>query len=297
MPDEATEPRHIFTVDVEEYFQVFAFRDTVSRAEWDIFPDRVERCVDRLLSLLEVYGVRGTFFVLGWVADRHPALVRRVAEAGHEVASHGWSHRPVTELSREEFRTSVSRSKAVLEDVTGRFVMGYRAPGFSVLRGQEWALDVLLEEGYRYDSSHCLRQWKDGASTDLGDDPQLLERDAGSLLEVPISTPRIHGIRFPPTGGAYFRHLPYLLTSASLRAREREGVPGVFYIHPWELDPDQPRIPASTVARLRHYGGLRRTFPRLERLLEEFTFTSVVDWFGIGSDGSVSGEHWAAPVA
>lgn len=286
MPHVPAGPRHLFTVDVEEYFQVDAFRGTVSRAEWDVFPDRVGRCVDRLLGLLDLFGTRGTFFVLGWVADRHPGVVRRIAEAGHEVASHGWGHRPVTELSREEFRRSVAHSKSVLEDLTGRAVLGYRAPSFSILRGQEWALDVLVEEGYRYDSSHCRRQWRDGASDVLGDEPALLEREGGRLLEIPISTAVVGGIRLPPTGGAYFRHLPYLLTSATLRRREREGAPGVFYIHPWELDPDQPRIPASPLARLRHYRGIDRTLPRLKRLLQEFAFTTVADWLAIGSDGA-----------
>lgn len=217
-------PIHHFTVDVEEYFQVSAFEGVVARSEWWRQPTRVAPTIDRLLGLLAEAHARGTFFVLGWLASQQPELVHRIADAGHEIASHGWDHRRVNEQTPFEFRRSVRHTKCLLEDLAGDEVLGFRAPSFSIVRGHEWALDILIQEGHRYDSS--------------------------------LFPARRPGL---------------------LRQCERRHAPGTFYIHPWELDPDQPRFDVPWLTRLRHYGGLDRTEARLRRLLAEFRFGAIAD--------------------
>jgi len=269
---------HYFTVDVEEHFQVSAFEHAVAPADWDRHESRVVPNTIRVLELLARHGAHATFFVLGWVAERQPDLVRRIAAAGHEVASHGQDHRRVTHQSPDEFRASVRRSKRVLEDVSGDEVVGFRAPSFSIVPGREWALDILLEEGYRYDSSLFPIRRPGGYGYAAADRvPHWLDRPAGRLREFPPATLRRFGVNLPAAGGAYFRIFPYRLVRAALQDAQREGVPATFYVHPWEVDPEQPRIPARTSARLRHYSGLRRTHRRLERLLSEFRFTAMRD--------------------
>lgn len=273
---------HHFTVDVEEHFQVSAFEPHLPRDRWDSMESRVAANVGRLLALLDAHGARATFFVLGWVADRQPDVVRAIARGGHEVASHGWDHRRVTQQTPDEFRLSVRRTKAVLEELAGAPVLGFRAPSFSIVAGREWALDVLLEEGYRYDSSLFPVRRPGYGYAAGGREPHWLERPAGHLAEVPPATLRVAGVNLPAAGGAYFRLLPYALVRAALRDCERRGVPGTFYIHPWEADPGQPRLDVPRLTRLRHYGGLRRTEPRLKKLLREFRFTSIAPTFGLG---------------
>lgn len=268
---------HHFTVDVEEYFQVLALERRVAREDWDLMQSRVAPSVSRLLELLASHEARATFFVLGWVAERQPRMVREIARAGHEVASHGWDHRRVVQESIERFRTSVRRTKQVLEDLTGARVLGFRAPSFSIVPGCEWALDVLVEEGYRYDSSLFPIRRPGYGYPNGGRDPHWIQRSAGRLGEVPPATLRRWGVNLPAAGGAYFRLLPYGLVRAALKDCERRGAPGTFYIHPWEIDPDQPRLDVPWWTRLRHYGGLRRTESRLQRLLGEFRFTSVAE--------------------
>lgn len=270
-------PTHHFTVDVEEYFQVSALENVVSRARWHEYESRVERSTMAVLELLERYDARGTFFVLGWVAERCPGLVRTIAGTGHEVASHGWGHRRVSTLTPDEFRLSVRRSKRTLEDLVGAEVRGYRAPSFSIVPGIEWALDVLLEEGYAYDSSLFPIRRPDYGYPGLHRDHQWLDRPAGRLAEFPPATLQAGGVRLPAAGGGYLRLLPLALTRAALRQAEGRGVPATFYIHPWELDPDQPRLPVSRATRVRHYGGLARTAGRIERLLQEFRFGTIAD--------------------
>ena len=268
---------HHFTIDVEEYFQVSAFERSVRRSSWDRFESRVAASVARLLDILSRYEARATFFVLGWVAERHPEVVRAIAREGHEIASHGWEHARVTQQTPRAFREAVRRSKELLEALTGVPVLGFRAPSFSIVPGYEWALDVLIEEGYRYDSS-LFPVRRPGYGYPGGRrDPHVLERPAGRLVEVPPATLSCLGVTLPAGGGAYFRLFPYGLVRAALRAAERRGVPATFYVHPWEVDPDQPRLPASWPTRLRHYIGLGRTAARLERLLGEFRFTAVAE--------------------
>jgi len=269
--------RHYFTVDVEEHFQVRALAPWVARERWDGLESRVARNVDRLLELLARHGATGTFFTLGWVAERQPAMVKAIAAAGHELASHGWDHRRVVELTPQEFRDQVRRSKAALEELAGQPCVGYRAPNYSIVPGWEWALDVLVEEGYRYDSSLFPITRPGYGYAGGGRDPYWLDRPAGRLLEVPPTTLRRAGLNLPAAGGAYFRLLPPLLVRAALRDAERRGQPGTFYLHPWEIDPGQPRFAVPFLTRVRHYGGLAGTFRRLERLVAEFRFTSVAE--------------------
>lgn len=270
-----TRSAHYFTVDVEEYFQVSAFETRITRSDWGQFASRVALGVARLLELLARHGARGTFFVLGWVAEHHPEVVRSIAGAGHEIASHGWDHRRVTEQTPEQFRNSVRRAKLALEDLVGTAVLGFRAPSFSIVPGLEWALDVLLEEGYRYDSSLFPVRRRGYGYPGGSRDAYRIDRGGRELAEFPPATLRRFGVTLPAGGGAYFRLFPYGLVSAALRDCERRCVPATFYIHPWELDPDQPRLDVGFLTRARHYGGLRRTAGRLERLLAEFRFTSI----------------------
>lgn len=278
--------RHYFTVDVEEHFQVRALSPFVDRERWESYESRVARNVDRMLELLARHGATGTFFTLGWVAERQPAMVKAIAAAGHEVASHGWDHRRVVDLEPAEFRDQARRSKALLEDLSGQPCLGYRAPNYSIVAGREWALDILVEEGYRYDSSlFPVRRPGYGYASGLRE-PHWLERPAGRLAEVPPATWRVGGVNLPAAGGAYFRLLPYGLVRSALRDCARRGVPGTFYIHPWETDVHQPRLDVPWLTRVRHYGGLHRTTRRLDRLLSEFRFTSIAPDFGLGAAGN-----------
>jgi polysaccharide deacetylase family protein (PEP-CTERM system associated) len=269
------EIRHFFTVDVEEYFQVKALESVVSRDQWLTHPSRVERSVAKLLDTLARHNTRGTFFLLGWLAKHRPQVVHAIADAGHEIASHGFSHERVTSLSREAFGEDVRSSKKALEDVIGRQVLGYRAPSFSIIPGYEWAFDVLIEEGYRYDSSlfPILRRgygYRTAPRT-----PHVIERERGQLCEFPLATTRILNCSIPAAGGGYLRQFPLSLIRRAFRQATERREPATFYIHPWEIDPGQPRLPVSQLNRLRHYRGLNETLPRIERLLGEFRFATI----------------------
>jgi polysaccharide deacetylase family protein (PEP-CTERM system associated) len=271
---------HVFTVDVEDYFQVNAFDGLVNRADWDRYPSRIERNIDRLLELLDRHSTRGTFFTLGWIADRFPELVRRIAESGHEVASHGYWHRKVTTLSPDAFREDARESKARLEDATGQPCLGYRAPSFSICPGMEWAFEILVEEGYRYDSSIFPISRPDYGYPKAPPSPVVLRTPSGELLELPLATTLLAGLRLPAAGGGYLRQLPFSLTLEAFAQWGELGVSAVLYTHPWEIDPDQPRVPAPLITRIRHYRNLSRTLPRLESLLGRFRFTNVVERYG-----------------
>jgi polysaccharide deacetylase family protein (PEP-CTERM system associated) len=271
------ETPHFFTVDVEDYFQVGAFERLIPRSSWDSQPCRVERNVDVLLAMLADANASGTFFTLGWIAERYPQVVRRIARAGHEVASHGNSHRRVNEMTPGEFREDIRVAKAVLEETSGTVVRGYRAPNFSILPGYEWAFDVLLEEGYEYDSSRFPIQRPGYGSPNSPTYAHNVRCWSGTLMEFPLTTLDVFGTRIPAAGGAYLRHFPYAVVRQAFRERQREGAPGVFYVHPWEIDPEQPRVRAPWLTRARHYNGLAKTEPRMRRLLGEFRFTSIGD--------------------
>ena len=264
------------SVDVEDYFQVSAFDTIVSRASWDTRESRVVQNTDRLLDLFARHGVRATFFVLGWVAERFPALVRDIAARGHEIASHGYHHQLLYTLTPEQFREDVRSAKAALESASGGAVVGYRAPSFSIINSSLWALDVLMEEGYIYDASIFPVHHDRYGIPDAKRHVHRLERPAGPIIEVPASTVRVGGVNLPIAGGGYFRLLPYAWTRWGIgRVNRVEGQPVVFYVHPWEIDPEQPRFDVGAATRIRHYTGLRSTMPRLERLLNDFAFDSI----------------------
>jgi polysaccharide deacetylase family protein (PEP-CTERM system associated) len=271
--------RHIFTVDVEEYFQVEAFSEYVEREDWDKYPGRVDEPTIRLLDLLDTHCVRGTFFILGWLAERNPGLVRRIAAAGHEIGSHGYEHRMITRMTPEEFRIDVRKSKAILEDITGVAVRGYRAPTFSIVSKTSWAYPILLEEGYRYSSS-VFPVWHDRYGwPDFGDEPKKMATgDAGDLWEVPLSAGFIGPMKVPFGGGGYLRSYPLFLTKRFLNNFIRSGKPVLLYIHPWELDSRQPAIPAPFLRRLRHRLGISKTEGKLVELFRLLTFGSVTEF-------------------
>lgn len=266
------------TVDVEDYFHVSALASAAPRDRWDRFESRVVANTQRLLDLFDEFDVRTTCFVLGWVAGKHPALVREIAARGHEVASHGYWHQLVYDLTPDAFRDDVGQSRRLLQDLSGQPVEGYRAPSFSITRRSLWALDVLLDEGYTYDASIFPVRHDRYGIPDAPRHAYRVERSGAHIIEVPPSTARLAGQNVAVAGGGYFRLLPYAWTRWGIRRlNEREARPATFYLHPWEVDPGQPRLPASFVSRTRHYTNLARTEPRLRRLLGEFRFGPVRD--------------------
>jgi polysaccharide deacetylase family protein (PEP-CTERM system associated) len=264
------------TIDVEDYFHVSVFDGVVPREGWNRFESRVCANTDRMIEIFADAGVRATFFVLGWVGERFPELVRRLADGGHEIASHGYAHRLIYDQTPAAFREDVRRAKGVLESAAGCRVDGYRAPSYSVTPRSLWALDVLIEEGYRYDSS-IFPVHHDRYGIPVSPRyPYVIERPGGSLLEVPGSTVRVGPLNLPVGGGGYFRILPYAWTRWGIdRLNRVERRPAVFYLHPWEIDPDQPTLPASRLGRFRHYRNLKDTEARLRRLLRDFRFSSM----------------------
>ena len=262
------------TIDVEDYFHVEAFASTIDRKEWDRLPQRVERNTGCILDILAESEARATFFVLGWIARRHPALVRRILADGHELASHGSDHMRVDRLSPEAFRGDVRQSKHILEDAGGVLVRGYRAPTFSISRNSSWAHAVLLEEGYRYSSSVYPRKHDLYGSPGA---PRTPFAPLPGFVEVPLTTARIFQIDVPASGGGYFRLFPYHLTRWLLdQAHRSNRAPAVFYLHPWEVDPDQPRQHhAPLLSRFRHYLNLGLTEHRLRRLLCDFKWARM----------------------
>jgi polysaccharide deacetylase family protein (PEP-CTERM system associated) len=267
-----------FTIDVEDYFHVTGYADVIPPSSWDGFTTRVEGNTESILRMLEDRGLRGTFFVLGWVAQRYPALVKRIAQAGHEVASHGMNHTLVYDQTPAVFREETRTCKAILEDLCGTAVVGYRAATYSITQRSLWALDILAEEGFEYDSSiFPIRHDRYG----IAHAPRLpytLEcGDGRRLVEFPLSTLKVLGVHLPVAGGGYFRLFPYLLTAMALaRLNRREAAPFIFYLHPWEIDADQPHIEAaSRLATWRHRLNLDRCEDRLQRLLSRFSFATV----------------------
>ena len=284
------------TVDVEDYFQVAAFARQIDPATWDRFPLRVGRNTQCLLDLFAEQGVQATFFVLGWVAERCPGLVRAIAERGHEVACHGYSHQLIYGQTPAVFREETMRAKACLEDQAQRPVLGYRAASYSITRRSLWALDVLAELGFAYDSSiFPIRHDRYGIPGSPRWPHRLTAPNGGSLIEFPPSTFSLLGYRLPVAGGGYFRLYPYPFTRFALAQLNRaEGQPFIFYLHPWEIDPEQPRIRAGWLSTFRHYTNLHRCEARLRRLLRDFRFTTVrevLEMVSISATGAVT--HFA----
>lgn len=268
------------SVDVEDYFQVSAMAPYIDRASWDQQPCRVENNIARLLDLMQRHDARATFFTLGWIAERYPAMIRRIASEGHEIASHGYAHLRVTDQSPTEFFEDIRRAKAILEDLSGAEVRGYRAPSFSIGASNLWAFDSIREAKYRYSSSIYPVQHDHYGMPDAPRFPHFSRED---LMEIPITTARWMGRNLPAGGGGYFRLLPYSLSRwAIARVNRDEHRPAIFYMHPWEIDPKQPRIgQLDAKTRFRHYVNLNRTEGRLSRLMTDFRWDRVDRVFGV----------------
>jgi len=269
--------QNAFTIDVEDYYHVSALASAIPRDTWNTRESRVAASTDRLLTLLDERRIKGTFFVLGWVADHAPQLVKRIAAQGHEVACHGYSHELIYRQTPAVFTEETRRSKRLLEDLTGLPVLGYRAASFSITPRSRWALDTLIELGFAYDSSifpvRHDRYGMPGAAREPG---FVLAPSGGRIAEFPMSTAAVGPFRIPVSGGGYFRLLPYWFTRGGLRSiNEHDGMPFTFYLHPWEIDVDQPRVEVGFLSRFRHYTNLSKCEGRLRRLLADFSFTTM----------------------
>ncbi|MEO1167587.1 MAG: XrtA system polysaccharide deacetylase [Pseudomonadota bacterium] len=268
--------RNALSVDIEDWFQVGAFETVIARGDWDALPHRVERNSDAVLDLFERAGVKGTFFTLGWVAERYPALIRRIADAGHEIASHGWDHLRVFTMQPEEFRADLKKARTALEDAAGEKVSGYRAPSFSIDARTPWAHEILAEEGYRYSSSvapvvHDHYGWPEAPRF------AFTPVSGSDLMELPVTTARLGGRTIAAGGGGFFRLLPYRFSHWAIgQVNEQEQRPAIFYFHPWEIDPDQPRVENAPLrSKVRHYSRLSAMEGKLEKLLGDFEWGRV----------------------
>ncbi len=270
--------KNALTVDVEDYFQVSAFADAIKQKDWDNHPLRVVDNTRRLLDLFDEHEIKITFFVLGWVAERERELVLEIANRGHEVACHGYSHQLVYNQSPDVFREETLRSKNLLEDIIQQPVRGYRAASYSITEKSKWALDILAESGFVYDSSIFPVRHDRYGMPNTPEHPYKLTTEAGnSIIEFPLSTAKIFKYRLPVAGGGYFRLYPYWLSKAGLKQINRQQKPFIFYLHPWEVDPDQPRISASWFSRFRHYNNLDKCEDRLRSLMKDFQFGTSWD--------------------
>ena len=269
---------HAMTVDVEDYFHVSGFADRISPREWDDFPSRVVASTQRVLKVLDQHQTPATFFVLGWVADRFPDLVREIQKAGHEVGCHSYWHRLVYDLSPEEFRADLVASRNVLQDITGEPVRLYRAPSFSITRKSLWALEILAEEGFTGDSSIYPVYHDRYGIPDADPAPHRIQTSAGAIDQFPGTALQLGPLRLPISGGGYFRLYPFRFSRFCLARYSRQSNrPFVFYIHPWEVDPDQPRLPGRFLSRFRHYQNLSTTEHKLNALLPRFRFSTMTD--------------------
>lgn len=274
-----TEIVNAMTIDVEDYFHVLAFARHIDRRDWGSLESRVESNTGRVLDVFAENQVRATFFVLGWVAERYPGVVRRIAAAGHEVACHGYSHELVYRQTPAVFRQETERAKRVLEDLAQQPIAGYRAASYSITQASLWALDILAELGFVYDSSIFPVRHDHYGMPGGRREPHRLQTPAGhAIVEFPLSTLQLGRYRLPVAGGGYFRLFPYALTRAAFRAlNQRERRPFIFYLHPWEVDPEQPRVAANWLSRFRHYNNLRKCEARFRRLLKDFRFAPARD--------------------
>jgi polysaccharide deacetylase family protein (PEP-CTERM system associated) len=271
--------RNALTVDVEDWYHVAAFAPYIERSRWDGLQSRVKANTESLLDLFDQHDVRATFFVLGWVAEREPDVIKRIHARGHEIACHGYSHELVYRQTPEVFREETHRAKAILEDITGAPVLGYRASTYSITRQSLWALDILLEAGFVYDSSIFPVRHPQYGIPGASRSPGRVSTPLGKeIVEFPLSTLPLGKWAIPVAGGGYFRLFPYAWSRAALaRINRHEQMPFIFYLHPWEIDEGQPRVDASVVARFRHYNNIARCAARLKSLLKDFSFTTAHD--------------------
>ncbi|MBI5643623.1 MAG: DUF3473 domain-containing protein [Deltaproteobacteria bacterium] len=268
------------TIDVEDYFMVSGFAEIVKYDDWPLFESRIERNTHRILDLFDEHGVQATFFVLGWVAEHYPGLVAEISRRGHELASHSYRHRLAYGLSKREFREDTRASKRILEDISGKVVLGYRAPSYSVTNESLWVLEVLVEEGFSYDSSIFPIRHDRYGIPGFKRFPGKIKNDSGEILEVPLSTVRLLGNNIPIAGGGYLRLFPVSFIEWGIRSlNDREAHPAIVYLHPWELDPGQPKINGSRLSVFRHNLNMRKTYAKLNRLLESFRFGPIREVF------------------
>ena len=268
--------QNALTVDVEDYFHVSAFTRSVNQKEWEKYPQRVVTNTQRLLDLFDEFQARATFFVLAWVAERNQKLIREIAHRGHEVASHGYSHQLVYNQTPELFYDETKKSKGLLEDIVQKPIRGYRAASYSITEKSRWALDILAELGFEYDSSiFPVHHDRYGIPNSPEYPYQLNTNNGNRIIEFPLSTAKVLNYRLPIAGGGYFRLYPYWLSKAGLSQINRSNQPFIFYLHPWEIDPEQPKIAAAWLSRFRHYNNLNKCEGRLRRLLCDFDFTTV----------------------
>ncbi len=269
-------PIHNLSFDVEEHFHVSAFWSDLRRRQWDQFESRVEINTKRIADILAQKNTKATFFVLGWVAERYPGLIKALADQGHEIASHGYGHELVTRQTPERFRQDVKRAKDILENLTGKPVIGYRAPSFSITAKTLWAISILVEQGHQYDSS-IYNRFHRSEKAGIREGSYVIDTAAGSIWEVSPSTMNLCGIQLPVAGGGYFRLLPYAASKAFLRQLEKQGAQIVMYFHPWEIDPEQPRMDGPWLSRIRHYMNLHKMEDRLRCLLQDFRFAPICE--------------------
>jgi polysaccharide deacetylase family protein (PEP-CTERM system associated) len=271
--------RHAMTVDVEDYYHVSAFANVIAPRDWERWPPTVERNTQRLLDLFDETSIKATFFVLGWVAERYPQLVREIHARGHELASHGYSHQLVYKQTPALFRAETAQSKQLLEDIAQTPIIGYRAASYSITRESLWAIDILIELGFQWDSSIFPVYHDRYGIPDSPTQPYRIRSSAGELLEFPLTTAKLLGYSMPAAGGGYFRLYPYALSRWLFKnATNDNSTPAIFYLHPWEIDALQPRVPgASLLSRFRHYNNLAQCLPRLKKMLAEFPFGTVSD--------------------
>jgi len=275
---------NILTIDIEDYFQVENFKKIVKFSDWDKYDTRVVRNTEKILDILDEAGTKGTFFILGWIAERYPELVKRIHQSGHEVASHGYAHQTIYSQSKEEFRMDLKKSKTILEDIIQTPILGYRAPSYSITKKSEWALDLLMEEGFKYDSSIFPIYHDHGGLPGANRYPYKIYNHREYMWEFPISTMRLLNQNIPFSGGGYFRMLPYNFVRSTIKKINKAGYPTIVYIHPWELDPEQPRIKAGYLERFRHYINISKTEEKLRYLLGDFKFKPIKDYLGSERD-------------
>ncbi|MDO4628892.1 MAG: DUF3473 domain-containing protein [Planctomycetia bacterium] len=269
--------KNAFTVDVEDFYQVSAFEKFISRSDWEDYPQRILESLPRILDVMAEFETLGTFFILGWQAEKHPELIRKIANAGHEIGFHSFSHALIYEMNRADFQEEVRHGKKLLEDVTGKKVEAFRAPSFSITKKSLWALDVLAEEGFRYDSSIFPIYHDRYGIPDAPREIHARETEYGKIWEFPPSAIAFRGMNLPVSGGGYFRLYPYVVTKHFLSGINRkEGRPFMFYVHPWEVDPEQPRLPfGSRATQFRHRVGLGRNLAKIRKLLRDFSFCTL----------------------
>lgn len=274
---------HAMTVDVEDYYHVAAFANVIKPGEWEKWPSRVEANTNRLLQLFDDSNIKITFFILGWVAEHYPELVKTIRDQGHEIASHGYSHQLIYKQTQDVFRVETAKSKTILEDLAQTPITGYRAASYSITRRSLWALDILAELGFTWDSSIFPTRHDNYGIPGSPEEPyRIITSNGASLLEFPLTTAKVLGQSVPAAGGGYFRQYPYAMSKWLFeRASLNQTKPQIFYLHPWEIDPEQPRIPnASWFSNFRHYTNLKRCLPRLERMIGDFQFGTMSQSIG-----------------